>query len=83
MIEREPTNRGFYDRMRTTEGFRKAGRSYPVREFIVEFFGILLPGFAFTTGLFPTLLFPALALVMVLPQSRTESSIPLTTAENS
>jgi hypothetical protein len=54
-------------RMRPTELLDQPGRSHPFREFIVEFFGILLPGFAFTAGLFPSVVFPALALLIALP----------------
>ncbi len=48
---------------------RNAETHYPIREFIVEFFGVLLPGFAFTAGLLPILVFPVFALVIALPES--------------
>jgi hypothetical protein len=43
---------------------REATPSHPIRDFIVEFFGILLPGFAFTAGLVLTLALPFYTLVV-------------------
>jgi hypothetical protein len=44
--------------------FRETAPSHPIRDFIVEFFGVLLPGFAFTTGLIFTLVLPLYALIV-------------------
>jgi hypothetical protein len=44
--------------------FRKTAPSHPIRDFIVEFFGVLLPGFAFTTGLVLTLVLPLYTLIV-------------------
>jgi hypothetical protein len=55
---------GHQAHVKPSQTLRDIAPSHPIRDFIVEIFGILLPGFAFTTGLVFTIVLPLYMLVV-------------------